>query len=76
MRGNIDRIGMRIDAKPESCPSQNGELADSASSSGSSCCRPSSAAIAAASLGTATCTWSAIVGSRFAITPMVACSSR
>ena len=65
-RGNIEKIGERIDAKPESTPRQNGELVDSASSSGRSSRRPSSARTAVAPSGTATWTCSAIVGSRWA----------
>ena len=71
-RGNIEKIGVRIEAKPESAARQNGELADRARSSGRSLRRPSSARTAEVASGTATWTCWAIVGSRCARAPIVA----
>ena len=51
MRGNIEKTGVRIDAKPESLPRQKGELADSASITGSAPRRPSSARTAVSASG-------------------------
>src|SRR5919201_530075 len=63
-RGNMEKIGVRTDANPESTPRQNGELADSASSTGRSARRPSSAWTAVAASGIRTWTWNAIVGTQ------------
>ena len=52
VRGNAPNSGVRIEAKPESRPRQNGEFADSASSSGSVPRRPSSARTAVSASGT------------------------
>ena len=76
LRGNIEKIGVRTDAKPESRPPQNGELADRPSNTGRSQRSPSSARIADSASGTATWTCCAIVGSRWASARIVASISR
>ncbi len=65
-RGNIEKIGIRVEASPVSRPCQYGELAESASSSGRYSRIPSSARTARTGSGTPTCTCSAKVGSRCA----------
>ena len=64
VRGNAWKITVRADANPRSCPCQNGELADSASSIGILRRRPLSSRTASSASGTPTCTCRAIVGSR------------
>ena len=63
-RGNAWKSGVRALARPVSRPCQNGELADSASSSGRCARIWFSAASAPAGVGTPTWTCSANVGSR------------
>jgi hypothetical protein len=75
-RGNIEKICVLTEAKPESLPRQYGELPDRASSRGRSLRRPSSARTAVAPSGTATWTCGAIVGSRWASARIVASISR
>ena len=63
-RGNAPKTGTRAEASPVSRPCQNGEFADSASSSGTWTRNPRNARTAASAPGTATCTCIANVGSR------------
>ena len=63
-RGKLSKIGMRTEAIPLSRPCQNGELAESASSSGRWTRSRASARAAISGSGTPTWTCSANVGSR------------
>src|SRR3954454_5734170 len=63
-RGKAWKSGVRAEARPESRPCQNGELADSASSSGTWARIRLSSPIASSGSRTPTCTCSANVGSR------------
>jgi hypothetical protein len=75
-RGNIEKICVLSEAKPESLPSQYRELPDRATSRGRSLRRPSSARTAVAPSGTAMWTWRAIVGRGGASARIVASISR
>ena len=52
----LAKIAVRVEARPVASPRQNGELAESASSTGSSASRLSMTCIARSGSGTATCT--------------------
>ena len=67
---------MRADAKPQSRPCQNGELADSASRTGMLRRKPFKSRIASSGSGAPTCTCRAIVGSRRASTRIESFRSR
>jgi hypothetical protein len=56
LRGNAAKIMARVDCSPVASPRQNGELVESASSTGSSISTPSITCSAASGVGTATCT--------------------
>ena len=73
VRGKAWKTGVRAEARPESCPRVKGELAASASSTGTCARMPSKARTASSASGTATCTCSAKVGSRRASSRMVEC---
>ena len=57
VRGNARKIGIRVEARPVACARQNGELADSASSTGTCTRMPlvTWIALSASSIPTCTC---------------------
>ena len=56
-RGNWRKIGIRVEASPVACPRQNGELADSASSTGTWTRMPLATWMALSASSIPTCTW-------------------